>query len=80
MATEAIQVGVPTSLVQNQVYALPASRCLLYCDQAATILSSNTQAFTSSTAMTLVEGKFEVAAAFIKMTSAGPQIVTVKKV
>lgn len=73
-----IPTGPVFSMVQNQVYAV-AGRRRLYTDIAATILQSNTSAFTASTAVTLVEGSYEITAPFIKLTSAGPVNVRLTK-
>lgn len=67
---ELISIGPLTTLKQNTVYALPAARCKLYTNTTgATIVQSNDSAFASSTAMTLVEGAYEVAGGFVKATS-----------
>jgi len=78
MPTELISIGPPTTLLQNVVYALPASRCLLFCDTAATLQQSNTLAFTNNVALTFVDGQSEVAGGFIRST-AGNAVVTLKK-
>ncbi len=72
MATTAIPLGPVFAMLQNVAYATPAVHCKLYADTAATIIQSNTEAFTASTAVTLVEGAYEISAPFIKCTSAGP--------
>ena len=68
-------------MVQNQVYALPNSRGLLYCDvAAATFEQSNTEAFTLATALAPdANEQIEVAGRFIRCTSAGPVNVTIKR-
>lgn len=73
--------GPVQALTQNVVYALPASRCLLFCEvAAATLFQSNTPAFTVSIAITLDANKqAEVAGGFIRCTSAGPVNVILKK-
>ena len=72
MATEGISLGPVFAMVQNTVYATPPVNCRLYTDIAATIVQSNTQAFTASTAVTLAEGSYLISAPFIKCTSSGP--------
>jgi hypothetical protein len=73
-----LSIGPLNSVVQNVVYALPAKRCKLYCQTAgATFVQSNDPAMSASTAMTLVEGAYEVAGGFIKCTS-GNVTVTLK--
>jgi hypothetical protein len=70
MAFEQIQYGVVTTLTQNQVYALPAGRALLFTDGAApTLQMSTTSAFTANVAVTLTGGQFEVAGGFIRCTN-----------
>lgn len=70
MATELIQYGAITVLNQNQVYALPVGRALLFTDGAApTIQQSTTQAFTANVAVTLAGGQAEVAGGFIRCTN-----------
>jgi hypothetical protein len=77
--TNEIPAGVITTLTQNIIYSLPATRCKLYTNTAgATFVQSNDFAFGSSTAVTLVEGSYEVSAAFIKSTG-GAALVIVKK-
>lgn len=67
------------TMTQNVVYALPAKRCKLYTNTAgATFLQSNDSAFASSSAVTLVEGAYEVSAAFIEATNAGGALVILK--
>jgi hypothetical protein len=54
-------------MLEDEIYALPSKRCKLYTNTAAvTLLQSNDEAFASSTAVTLVEGAYEVSAAFIQ--------------
>ena len=81
MPTELLSPGRPISILQNIAYALPASRCLLFCDvAAATFLQSTTQAFTLSVALTPdANEQIEVAGGFLKLTSAGPVNITLKK-
>jgi hypothetical protein len=78
--TNYISPGVTTTLTQNIVYALPGALCKLYSQTAgATFTQSNDIAFAASTACTLVEGAYEVSAAFIKST-AGDAVVLLKRV
>jgi hypothetical protein len=80
MPTTLLSLGPVSSLVQNQVYALPASRCLLFCEVAAAVLEqSDTVAFTLAIAITLDTNKqAEVAGGFIRCTS-GAVNVSLKK-
>lgn len=80
MATEMLSLGPISSMIQNTVYATPPGNCRLYADGTPTILQSNTQAFTASTAVTLVEGGYLISAPFIKCTSAGPVNVRLSRV
>lgn len=76
--TELIQKGIPTTLTQNIVYALPAKLCLLFCDTAGAALElSNTLAFTADINLTLVDGQHEVAGGYIRSTAADA-IVTLR--
>ena len=78
MPTQLLALGI-NSVIQNQVYALPNRRCLLFTDTAAaTLFQSNTEAFTLSTAITLTNSEAEVGGGFLKCTSAGPILVTLK--
>ena len=79
MPTELLPLGTPVAMVQNQVYALPAVQCRLYTDNAATVQQSTTQTFTANTAVTLVEGSYLLTAPFVRITSAGPVNVVLKR-
>ena len=74
-----IPIGVTTTLTRNVVYGLPASVCVLYTHSAPTLVQSNDSAYASSTPCTLVEGAYEVSAAFIKSTAAGSPVVLIKR-
>ncbi len=79
MAANLLQFGVPTTLVQNTVYALPANRCLLFCDASSpTITMSNVVGMSPAIALTLTNGQAEVAGAFIVCTT-GSVVVSIKK-
>ena len=66
-------------MVQNQVYALPARRCLFFTDAATpTIQQANDVGFAAPVATTLTNGSAEVGGGFIRVTSAGPINVTLK--
>jgi hypothetical protein len=78
MPTFKLNLG-SNSLVQNQVYALPARKVTLFTDGAApTLLQSSDLAFTLNSAVTLVGGQVDLAAGFLKMTSATPINVYLK--
>lgn len=68
--TNVLPIGRQATIVQNTVYALPARRCLLFCDTgAATFQQSTDLAFTANTALTLASGQAEVGGGFIRCTS-----------
>lgn len=75
-----LEIGRPTPIVQNQIYALPAKRVLMFSDvAAATFFQSNTDVFTASIAVTLdTNGQAELAGGFLRCTSATPTVVTLK--
>lgn len=76
---ENIQLGAITAINQNQVYALPAARVLLFTEATTpTLQQSNDVTFAASTAITLTGGQAELAGAFLRCTSAGPINVIVK--
>lgn len=70
MPTELLTIGPIHVLTQNTVYALPATRCLLFTDGVApTIQQSADVAFTANVALTLTSGQAEVAGGFIRCTN-----------
>ncbi len=76
---ELLSIGPLITMTQNVVYALPRRRCKLYTNTAgATFQQSNDSTFASSTAVTLVEGGYEVSATFIRST-AGDALVSLTK-
>jgi len=77
--TPMIDVGFPTVMTQNTVFALPSSRCILFTtDTAATVQQSNDPAFAANVPVAFTNGQQEVAGPFIRCTS-GNITVTVKK-
>ena len=78
--TTLLSVGYPQTMTQNQVFALPATRCLLFTETvAATIVQSNDVAMGTTAPVTLpATGMAEVSGGFIKCTS-GNIVVTLKK-
>lgn len=79
MPTELLSIGYPTPINQNQIYALPARRVLMFSDAAGpTFFQSNTLAFTVSVAVTLTNGEAELAGGFLRCTSAAPGNITLK--
>lgn len=79
MPTEVISIGPVFSMVQNTIYALPAPRVLLFTTGAPTIEQANDVAFTAPVAVTLTGGQAELGGRFLRCTSAGPQLVTLKR-
>lgn len=75
MPTEALTIGPVHSLVQNQIYALPARRVLLYSDTVVEV--SNTIGTTGFTTVAASTTGVQTSAAFIRCTS-GVALVTVK--
>lgn len=81
MAVEALSIGYPIPVIQNTVYSLPARRVLMFSDAVTpTFFQSNTEAFTASIAITLVNGQAELAGAFIRCTSATPGNIILKAI
>ena len=75
-----LSCGPQYSLVTNTVYALPVHKVTLFTDAATpTIVQSNTPAATLSVAVTLTGGMATLAGGFIKVTSAGPTLVTLSR-
>ncbi len=57
MPTESLSIGPPITLVQNQIYALPAVACTLFCSNTTpTLQVSNDPAFATNIALTLTAG------------------------
>jgi hypothetical protein len=70
MPTAVLTYGVPTALVQNTVYALPANRAIFFTDATTpTVQQSYDVAFTANAVLTLVSGQAEVAGGFIRSTA-----------
>jgi hypothetical protein len=69
MPTYSLGLGTH-AIVQNQIYALPVNRCLLFVEGAPTIQQSNTIDFTANKAVTLdTNNEAELSAGFIRCTS-----------
>jgi hypothetical protein len=79
MPTEAISCGPVFSMIQNTVYSLPACHALLFTTGAPTLQQSTVLAMTAPVSITLTNGQAEVAGGFIRCTSAGPQLITLKR-
>ncbi len=80
MPTELLSIGYTLTMVQNQIYALPARRVLLFSNAGGTIEQAEVVAFTSPKAVTLdTNNQAELAGGFIRQTAAaGGLTVTLK--
>ena len=77
--TTLLSIGYAQPIVQNQIYALPGRRVLLFSQDAApTFFQSSDVAFTTSVAVTLANGQAELAGGFLKCTSGAPGPITLK--
>ena len=80
MATEQIPIGPIFSMVQNTIYALPAAPVLAFVTGTPTLQQSTDVAFGASKAVTLdTNNQAQLAGPFIRCTSAGPQLITLKR-
>ena len=75
MPTFVLSPGVVVRTVQNLVYALPASRCVIYADSGTLEQSADGSNFT---AIVLTNNQAEVAGAFIRDTVGGSDVVVKK--
>lgn len=75
-----LSIGYVQPMVQNQVYAAPSSRTLLYCDTAAaTFEQSNTETFSLATALAPdANEQIEVGGGFIRCTSGNVNVILKK--
>jgi hypothetical protein len=81
MPTQLLSIGYPNPITQNTIYALPARRVLMFCQDAApTFFQSADVTFAVSVAVTLTNGQAELAGGFIRCTSAAPTFITLKAV
>lgn len=76
MATELLPIGPPTTLVANQIYALPAVKCTLFTTGTPTITTGNV-VDTVATAVTLTGGQATLAGGFLKCTTG--IVITLKR-
>jgi hypothetical protein len=74
MPTTLLSIGYAQVMTQNQVFALPSGRCLLFSDTAGTYEQANvvTGPFI---ALVLTNGEAEVAGGFIRCTTASPTVI-----
>lgn len=61
--------GIPTTMIQNQVYALPAKRCLVFSNAAIEASLSDASGFTALTGANVAPG-VETAMPFVRSTTA----------
>ena len=72
MASTLLTIGPVHLLVQNQSYATPTRRTMMYSDSAATMQGSTDE--TAWVALTLVNNQVEVAFPFVRSTAAGTRV------
>lgn len=77
MPTVTLSPGIPIAAIQNQVYALPPCRVLLYAEGTPTVEESADG--TNFTAVTLANNQVELGGAFMRITSAGPIDIKISK-
>lgn len=77
MPTTTLSCGPVQAMVQNQIYALPPTRALMYCEvAAATFELSNVVTMVPATALTPdANEQIEVAGGFIRCTSGNVNVV-----
>lgn len=76
MPIQLVPFGMPTVLLQNVVYALPAVKALLFTDTATpTIQVSNDPTFATNAAVTLTAGSATIGAGFIRSTAGNANVV-----
>ena len=76
MPTQSIPIGPPTTLVTNQIYALPAVNCTLFTDAATPTLEQSTViGFGTKVALTFTNGACLVSGGFVRATAGTPTIV-----
>lgn len=76
-----LQIGVPTTLAQNEIWALPTLRCLLFTDASSpTIKMANNVGISPSVTVTPdANGMFEAGCAFIQSTGSASIVVMLKE-
>lgn len=80
MPTEVISIGPVFTMTQNVIYSLPAPKVLLFTDAVMpTIQQSTDVAFTANVAVVLTAGQAELAGGFIRLITAGPIRVVLKR-
>ncbi len=80
MPTELLAIGYPVTMVKDQIYAAPVSRCLLFSQTGGTIEQSNEVAFSTAKAVTLdSNNQAEIGGGFIRQTATTAGLVVVLK-
>ena len=80
MPTEMLSVGYPVTMVKDQVYAAPTTRCLLFSQTGGTIEQSNEVGFSTAKALTLdTNNMAEIGGGFIRQTATTAGLVVVLK-
>lgn len=74
MPTELLTLGVPTVMVQNVVYALPARKCTMFTNTAGTYEQASILAGPFIATVALAGGQVELAGAFVRCTTASPTV------
>ncbi len=78
-ALSLLPIGQIVAITQNDIYALPARACIIFCDGTSpTFFQSTTVAFTASIAVTLTNAQATLAGGFLKCTSATPGNIILK--
>lgn len=75
-----IPVGVIHTMLQNEIFALPASRVRLFSSSAAPAFQqSNSPTFADNVTVTLTDGMADLAGGFLRATAVGGATVVLRK-
>jgi hypothetical protein len=78
-ALSLLPIGQLVAITKDDIYALPARACIIFCDGTSpTFFQSTTLAFTASVAVTLTAGQATLAGGFLKCTSNSPGNIILK--
>jgi hypothetical protein len=73
--TTLLSIGIPQVMTQNQVFALPARRCLLFAEGTPTIeQSADATNWVALTINTTTNNQAEVGGGWIRCTSGSPDV------
>jgi predicted RecA/RadA family phage recombinase len=76
MPTTSIPIGMPVTMVTNQVYALPAVKTTAFSsDTTPTLEQSNDSTFAAKAAVTFTGGSATMTGLFVRATAGTPTIV-----